>query len=736
MCLLIAFVWSSLAWGDDQSRIQAEVTTIAEGAAALASSNQRQTPIADNTRVTSRLNDAQVFYLSKQYSRSAIILMDLADRPGISAHPAYSDIVYYLADSLFQMSNDKSASDYFKILKARASKQRKEWAVGRLLQICARRDDVEFCDENRRAALNQITRRSLPSLKYSLGKSLYQNDELPDARRVFSLIGPQDDEWLKSVYFIGVIHVKEGNLETSLNNFKKVLTAVEAFADSASDEQRLIANQARLALARVHYELGGLDKALDNYNQVGRQSSAFDEAIQESVWVSIKRGDYDKSLRQLELLMIKQDDITRGYKSQLLKGRLLILLNEYARAQESFGKVTDAFLPIRDQLEKTIKRHPDLEGYFQRKIGGSTGDVDVTSFMPKAALDAVGDGLEADQAVVLVQEVSAQRRDVESAKRTVEKLRNALASDMRLEMFPELQTGYLGAGELLNRSLLVEAKINELDGNRVSDGNYRQVRTERQRLEVLFKKVPVTAIDLKNRRRKMNEKLRQLDMEVNRLQADLTGVDAQLTAIRRFQESQPSRSNAKDVAAELERTRILRKELKSLIWSLEDERAKLGTQDYAARGDARIRQAFRRSLENESKLLRANNTQSESLRSSIANSRRLLDEYQTRVERKVVALVREIRAEVESESRKLAKFESELRLRERDTSRLGGAIAADTYRRVYRSIRGVVLEADVGMVNMAWKQKQDPTVSIRKMQERKSEDIGRLEDMFNEVTGE
>ena len=75
-------------------------------------------------------------------------------------------------------------------------------------------------------------------------------------------------------------------------------------------------------------------------------------------------------------------------------------------------------------------------------------------------------------------------------------------------------------------------------------------------------------------------------------------------------------------------------------------------------------------------------------------------------------------------------------MRERDTSRLGGAIAADTYRRAYRSIRGVVLEADVGLVNMAWKRKQDRTQSIRKMQDRKNEDIGRLEEVFSEVTGE
>ena len=93
-------------------------------------------------------------------------------------------------------------------------------------------------------------------------------------------------------------------------------------------------------------------------------------------------------------------------------------------------------------------------------------------------------------------------------------------------------------------------------------------------------------------------------------------------------------------------------------------------------------------------------------------------------------------AEVEEEAKKLSKFERELRVREQDTSRLGGAIAAATFRRVYKSIRQVVLEADVGLVNMAWKRKQDRTNSIRLMQERKNEDIGRVEEVFSEVTGE
>ena len=118
---------------------------------------------------------------------------------------------------------------------------------------------------------------------------------------------------------------------------------------------------------------------------------------------------------------------------------------------------------------------------------------------------------------------------------------------------------------------LVEAKMNERAGDALTDASYQRARVERQRIQRLFGSVPITAIDVKNRRRRMTASLRELDNAVNRLQAELTAVDAQLVAIRRFQESQADGKLTKEIATEFERTRILRKELKSLIWSLENE---------------------------------------------------------------------------------------------------------------------------------------------------------------------
>ena len=99
----------------------------------------------------------------------------------------------------------------------------------------------------------------------------------------------------------------------------------------------------------------------------------------------------------------------------MLKGRLLILLERFSDAQDSFAEVTDAFLPIRDELERTIKAHR-LESYFQKKVGDNITDIDMTTLVPKVAADAVETELNADEAMVLVQKSArkdAMRQPVE-----------------------------------------------------------------------------------------------------------------------------------------------------------------------------------------------------------------------------------------------------------------------------------------------------------------------------------
>ncbi len=251
--ILCCFVVEAKAQSNDG--LKAEVLAIADGAKALLASAAPMDASAKSTQLTRRLNDGQVFYLQGEYSRAAIVLLDLVKRPGINGHPAYSDVVYYLADSLFMMGNDRSAATYLQQLQRKAGKRRSDWATGRLLQICARRADVDFCEDNRTAAFQAINASSLSSLKYALGKSLYQNEALDDAERVFRLINKDESEWAKGVYFIGVIHLKKQSYELARTQFELIVNRYandSALPGKPNDKE--IYNLARLAVARVLYE--------------------------------------------------------------------------------------------------------------------------------------------------------------------------------------------------------------------------------------------------------------------------------------------------------------------------------------------------------------------------------------------------------------------------------------------------------------------------------------------------
>ena len=344
-------------------------------------------------RIVQRLNDAQVFYLNGQFSRAGIVLLDLVERRGIERHAAYSDILYYLGDSLFQLGNDETALAHLTRLKQVGSKDRREWAMGRILQICGRTNSLDGCRQNRTDAVSSIQAGSLSSLKYALAKALHIDGQYRQSRSVFKLLKPADPEWSKGLYFIGVSYIQDNQLDEARKSFMAVVEQLTQPSATSQEQQQLL-NLSRLAVARIDYENDRLDDALDMYNQVERGSQAFDDAIHESIWVSIKRGEYRESIRQLELMMIRYSDVAAAHKSHLLKGRLLILLDEYKLAQQSFAELTEAFMPIKEELEQTLNAHPDLEAYFQQRIGKDLGALDVSQLVPKRALDASGTKLE------------------------------------------------------------------------------------------------------------------------------------------------------------------------------------------------------------------------------------------------------------------------------------------------------------------------------------------------------
>ena len=286
---VVATLLAAGAHAQELSAVKAEVLAISDGAKALLASTMSERKSADMTELTRRLNDGQVFYLQGEYSRAAIVLMDLIKRPGIEGHPAYSDAMYYLADSLFMMATTGLLPNFYEFT-AKGEKRRRDWATGRLLQICGRRSDVDFCESNRQRAFQDINASSMSSLKYALGKALYKNEQINDAERVFQLVQLSEAEWSRSQYFIGVLNLKRQDYEKAKAFFARVVDrGVKEPSKLTDSKEKEVYNLARLAVARVLYEQTKLMEARDQYNQVDTDSRAYDAAHYESIWLSIKQ---------------------------------------------------------------------------------------------------------------------------------------------------------------------------------------------------------------------------------------------------------------------------------------------------------------------------------------------------------------------------------------------------------------------------------------------------------------
>ncbi|MGC6416623.1 MAG: tetratricopeptide repeat protein [Bradymonadia bacterium] len=738
--LLFAVVsgWSGGASGetieDEFSALKAQVSSLES--VYLAGVRREQ-----GNRFESRMNDGQLFFYSKAYDRAAMIFLDLVDARGNQGRAGYGDAVFFLAESLYQVGNWAGAKRHFITLSKIGSQNHQQHALARLLDLAHLSGSRTLGREFASQAELSLRQKQSPMLLYAKGKHDYRANRLASSRRNFLRVPASAEQYQRAQYFVGVIAVREGKLDQAEAAFRKALG--EETQASDSEESRVVRGQALLALARIAYEKSEFDVAVDLYNRVPRDSASFDEAMYELVWIAIKAKDYEKALRKLELLLISQSDVLDSSAARLLKGRLKLMLKDYDTAEQAFAEVSDAFGSIRKEMEQVRAKHPNLEAHFNRVVGDRIAEFDVRTIIPKKAAQIAGtDALNGDD-LRLVADVAAQRRDVDQAKRNIKILETALSSDAQSKIFPKLHSGLLSAIELTTRLSLWNARLNSNSAKqaRLNTPDFRVLRDERITWQRRLNNVPRSAATIQERTSRIQEKMSALDQAAHRLKVDLRGVEAQLVAMKKYIGDAANAGQKGPALANLRREFAEAKQVKAQIEALVDtidrEKLSVGISDAASANDEQIYVRFRDALARETQylmergLLRQRGLYDQSL---VLYSQ--IQKFRSDAQRIIDERVAEYRAMLRSERSKLGLFTTELVQQESSTRALGGAIAARTFLNVLNKIANVVIEADIGMVNIAWKRKYDKSNEISKVVEKQGDELKRLQSLFNEVTGE
>jgi len=687
-----------------------------------------------------RLSDGQLFFLNGDYDRAAMVLLDLVEKPSSKRHPAFRDAVFYLGESLFRLRNFNAAADFFEQAFKHGTITQRQQAVAQLLEISLLTNDPSTARKYLRYADELMAGAAAPGLIYSTGKYHFRTGQPARALSLFGRIPPAAADYIRARYYVGVIHTQQKRWKEAMEAFESAI-ATPAGTEVVTWDEGSVRNHARLAIARIRYEQGEMELALEAYNTVERISSLFDAAMYESVWIAIKQQAYERAMRKLEILIISQPDVVKGPESRLLQGRLLNMLGRFDEASGAFDAVLSEFEPIQTEM-KTLSKDGDLVRHFNKVIGANIADFDLRSFLPAKAAVFAGPDAEANRALVLVGDMAAQRRDVSEARKVIDRLESALSSASRVEMFPKLHEGLLKAVE--SRALItdIRARLNERAGSQLASKppDYQELRRLRVDAGRRYSSVPKSAFELQARDARVDDEMAGLDRDAFELGLELQAIEAQLVAIKKYarESDRPNQGTIDDqVARELQVAENARAELESVLKAIEAERLNVGVNDYASRTDDRIRDRYEVTIAAEAKWLAQHGSGVPARYTTRLNTlEQTVDAFVVKVRDLVDTRVSRIVKQLRREKGNVRGYDQQLAGHQRETEALGGSIAARSFQQVLDQVEAIVLEADVGLIDVAWKQKADKSKKMSEVLQRQSSEYSALQRTYQEVSGD
>jgi len=482
-----------------------------------------------------RVVDAEMLYKLKNYSEAATVLLDVVEKyPNAQG---YDDALVLLGDSLFQEKDYKSARHYYEMAVQKNTGSRLEQrALQQLIEVSLHTEDFDHVDEYLKRLENIPLGQLEPSVPYVRGKYAYRSGRYDEALVLFANIPPQSPHYLQARYFSATAQVQKGDLASALAIFDSV-----ARAQPRNDTEREIQDLARLALGRLNYERDQFDKAREAYNLIPRQSLHFEEAMDELAWTAIKAKDYKAAYRALDLMLLQNSDGPKAPELRLLMGNLHVRLGNFSLANDAFLQARDQFDPVHLQLKETLAKGQADPKYFDSLINKGMEKFDISVLIPKPAVKWVKADPSVARLVTLTEDVGELQRGIKDSEQTLARLEMAVGGQLKVGIFPDLAAVRTRTSEVLNQIFELRkrfvAKMRGLTAGSMSaedKGKLEQIGIERATAERELEGLPLTAAGLRDREKRSRAALDELDSQASELSVLVQGMEAELVAIEQY----------------------------------------------------------------------------------------------------------------------------------------------------------------------------------------------------------
>lgn len=711
-----------------------------------------------------RYLEAQLAYDRGNLQMAAVQLMDLVGNSEFQLTRDYGDALYMLGDSLYRMRNYAGAKRYLdRILQTPGSRHYQN-ALAALVDIAVRmyrKDEVENLAK-RLDTLPPGDRRS--ELLYQFGRSFFLGDAPDRARTFLEQISIGEPRWPAARFYLGAMQVAAGKKAEALAELRRVSDAAKAVAkDPKRKFDATVVDYVNLAIGRLLLEGKKYDEATQYYLEIDRNSKVFEEALLELAATYVAGAKPKRALEVLDVLLLTVSDDNVAVQAAVLRGRINMLEKQYEKADGAYKEVAERYSAIEGELRAFAASDKNLEQFFAWLL--SRGSEDYTVIRPVS--ERVSKYIEKDEAmlrvVALFDDMAAERADVKESAKLAATLDAALKESARLDMFPDLKDGWVRLAESQNNCVLIGKRIvdalRELslptmtgDEKARADGMFEQ----RKRLEAAFAKIPRNAEAYIRRQTRVAGEMTNLAGEVALLRAQLAALkDALLSVEKMLNErlfggegvvlTKDQEAKIREgLQAEKDELRRVYREIEDLTQAVEVAAQGVGAGDKVSGDENTIRvallaaqraeqevyvSALERRGTGETGRYRAARGQLEGLVKDISV---LLGGIQDRAFERLAG----IKKILATEQRNISEYQAQVRNYEDDSRALARQVGYTLVRAAQNRLSEIILEADLGLVDVAWKRKQEKGAAIRELQDERAQRIRSLGDVLNNLTSE
>ena len=754
---LVASIAPDVA-AQDLTAANREVADLESDAQRLMARPVRSHDRKSDTFVEERLTDGELYLRLEDYLRAAILLMDIVEH--YPTHRAYPEALFLLGESLFFAGDYLGARKRYAAVIDRSSEPaffpHLQPALSRLIEIAIHTRDFREVD-GYFARLEALPSASLSvTTAYFRAKYLYNRavpiddvlnappdaeirgvdqQRLEQARKGFIAIPGGTEFSLRSKYFVGTVHTLRGEYLDAIAAFHGVLGH-----EPANEQEGQVVELTYLALGRLYYETEQLEQALEAYRAVQQTSPHFDEALYELAWTYIRIGDAIQAERALELLSVAAPDSPLNADGKVLRGDLLARTGRYEEAEVVFDELRTTFGPIRDELARTRKEHPDLHAYFRKVVRENLDHFDMDDFLPESArrwIDLEGDY---ERALDVLAHLSEANQLVRETDELAQRITAALSAPNRVSVFSDLRRQRERTTGLRNRAARVRGTLinseSQAQGNR--QGEIARVRARRQELQAEVMKMPTDTEDFIDRDLDKLEEYRTAERDLQGLRVEILGLEARIVASRSgLVLVDPEKVDRNALRAQLAQHETEVKEHEEqLTWirrRLEVGRLHVGVGDKRYQADDAERSKFINLVDRERELAGTGGPAFNAAFARVAAVERQLDERDAQVAAVVKRRVSEMMSVVDEETANLARYRKALGSLEGETEDVVGAITYLNFNRVHDRFYDLVLRADVGKIDVSWAKREDHRLRIDVLTRERARDLQALDDEFRDV---